>query len=83
MPFKELFPAPDAPHSRTTKAAGAHPVYTEEQMNAVMFTHRGATTTSDEVALAMVRVLRFGLDLAISCIGTQRPYWCEAEVWHE
>ena len=39
-------------------------MYTEEQMNAVVIAHRNAKTTSDKVALAMAKVLRFGLDLA-------------------
>lgn len=62
--MKEFFPAPDAPHIRTTEAAWAHPVYTEEQMKSVVVAHREAKTMSDKVALAMVRTLRFGLDLA-------------------
>lgn len=62
--IKEFFPEPDAPHIRTTEAAWTHPVYTEEQMKAVVVAHREAKTVSDKVALAMVRVLRFGLDLA-------------------
>jgi ubiquinol oxidase len=33
-------------------------------MNAVTISHREAKTTSDKVALAMVRILRWGLDLA-------------------
>lgn len=62
--MKEFFPAPDAPHIRITEAAWSHPVYTEAQMNEVVVAHREAKTASDKVAMAMVRVLRFGLDLA-------------------
>jgi ubiquinol oxidase len=62
--MKEFFPAPDAPHIRTTEAAWSHPVYTEAQMKEVIVAHREAKSFSDKVALAMVRVLRFGLDLA-------------------
>jgi ubiquinol oxidase len=39
-------------------------VYNEEQMNAVVVAHREATTTSDRLALAAVKVLRSGLDFA-------------------
>lgn len=62
--MKEFFPAPDAPHIRTTEAAWSHPVYTEDQMKSVVVAHREAKTMSDKVAMAMVRVLRFGLDTA-------------------
>jgi len=64
MAMKEFFPAPDAPSIRQTEAAWTHPVYTEAQMNEVIVAHREAKTYSDKVAMAMVRVLRFGLDLA-------------------
>jgi ubiquinol oxidase len=33
-------------------------------MEAVVVAHRAAKTMSDKVAMAMVRLLRFGLDLA-------------------
>jgi ubiquinol oxidase len=49
---------------RKTPAAWPHPVYNEEQMNAVVVAHREATTTSDRLALAAVKVLRSGLDFA-------------------
>jgi len=62
--MKEFFPAPDAPSIRQTEAAWSHPVYTEAQMQEVIVAHREAKTFSDKVAMAMVRVLRFGLDLA-------------------
>ncbi|KAM0717963.1 hypothetical protein Q7P37_006295 [Cladosporium fusiforme] len=64
MSMKEFFPAPDAPHIRVTEAAWSHPVYTEDQMKSVVVAHREAKNASDKVALAMVRLLRFGLDLA-------------------
>lgn len=62
--MKEFFPAPDAPHIRVTPAAWPHPLYTQEQMDAVKFDHRETRNMSDRVALTMVRVLRWGLDLA-------------------
>lgn len=39
-------------------------MYNEEQMNAVVVAHREAKTTSDKLALAAVKVLRAGLDIA-------------------
>lgn len=62
--IKDFFPAPDAPHIKTTEAAWAHPVYTYEQMEEVKVAHRNAKTMSDRVALGVLRVLRWGLDLA-------------------
>jgi ubiquinol oxidase len=38
--------------------------YSYEQMEAVKFSHRETRTFSDKVALAMIRTLRWGLDLA-------------------
>ena len=62
--MREFFPEPDAPNIVQTKAAWTHPGYTEEQMNAVVVARKEAKTMPDKIALAMVRVLRFGLDLA-------------------
>lgn len=62
--IKEFFPAPDAPHIKTTEAAWPHPVYTREQMEEVRVAHRNAKTWSDYFALTMVRILRTGLDFA-------------------
>ena len=59
----EFFPAPESPHIKKTEAAWPHPVYTNDQMNAISVSHRDAKTRSDRVALAMVRMMRFGLDL--------------------
>lgn len=49
---------------RRTEAAWPHPIYTPEQMNAVVVAHREAKTWSDKVALIAVKVLRYGLDFA-------------------
>ena len=62
--MKEFFPTKDSPHIRITEAAWPHPVYTQEQMDAVVVAHREAKTFSDKFALTMVRILRWGLDLA-------------------
>lgn len=48
---------------RRTEAAWSHPIYTFEQMNAVVVAHREAKTYADKVALLAVKVLRFGLDV--------------------
>lgn len=62
--IREFFPEADAPSIKKTEAAWPHPIYSPEQMDAVKFSHREAETFSDRFALAMVRILRWGLDLA-------------------
>lgn len=64
MLMKEFFPTKETPEIKKTPAAWAHPIYTEDQMNAVVVAHREAKNWSDKVALIAVRILRFGLDLA-------------------
>lgn len=62
--WKEFFPKPDAPNIRETPPAWPHPVYSEEQMKEVEIAHREAKSMSDKVAVAFVRTLRWGLDIA-------------------
>ena len=62
--LKEFFPAPDTPNIKTTKSAWSHPIYTEEEVNRIVIAHRQAKTWSDWTAMGMVRMLRWGLDLA-------------------
>jgi ubiquinol oxidase len=62
--MKEFFPIQESEHIKRTPPAWSHPVYTEEQMNAVVVAHREAKNWSDRVALTAVRILRWGLDLA-------------------
>jgi len=63
--IKEIFPAqPDQPNIRITKAAWPHPLYTKEQMESVIIAHRTAKTWSDYCAVGVIRVLRWGMDLA-------------------
>ncbi|KAL1639012.1 inducible alternative oxidase 2 [Diplodia intermedia] len=62
--IKEFFPEKETESIRKTPASWEHPFYTHEQMNAVKIAHREAKTWSDWTALAMTRVLRWGLDLA-------------------
>ncbi|KAI5816077.1 alternative oxidase-domain-containing protein [Pyronema omphalodes] len=44
--------------------AWSHPVYTREQMEHIKIEHRKCSTWSDYVALAAVRLLRWGFDFA-------------------
>jgi len=49
---------------KVTPAAWPHPVYGYDQMNQVVVAHREVKTMSDRVAFQMVKILRWGLDLA-------------------
>lgn len=62
--IREFFPSKETPFIKKTEAAWPHPIYTPEQMNSVQVGHREARTASDRFALFMVRMLRWGLDLA-------------------
>ncbi|KAJ5095015.1 hypothetical protein N7532_007306, partial [Penicillium argentinense] len=46
----------------TQKSNWTHPVYTQEQILAVQTAHRKASIWQDKVALATVKVLRWGMD---------------------
>ena len=63
--LKEFFPQADSPSIRQTPPAWPHPIYTQEQMDAVVVAHRDARTFSDRLALTLVRILRWGLDRAM------------------
>ncbi|KAI4850958.1 putative alternative oxidase [Aureobasidium sp. EXF-8845] len=62
--LKQFFPEPETPSIRITEAAWPHPIYTKEQMESVVIAHREAKTWSDWTALAAIRTMRWGLDLA-------------------
>ncbi|KAL8693068.1 MAG: hypothetical protein Q9218_002032 [Villophora microphyllina] len=63
--IKEVFPPPpDSPNIKVTPPAWHHPVYTEDQMNAIVVAHRETKNWADQVALAAVRLLRWGMDTA-------------------
>ena len=62
--IKEFFPQPDNPHINRTPPAWPHPLYTQEQMDAVTIAHRETNNWSDKVALTMAKILRWGLDRA-------------------
>lgn len=50
--------------SHIRSSANQPPSYTKEQMESVKIAHRDAKTWSDWTALAALRVLRIGMDLA-------------------
>ncbi|KAK4999021.1 inducible alternative oxidase 2 [Elasticomyces elasticus] len=62
--IKEFFPEPNAPQTRITQPAWKHPIYSQKQLEDIVIAHRQAKDWSDWVALAAVRTLRWGLDLA-------------------
>ncbi|KAF2088580.1 putative alternative oxidase AlxA [Saccharata proteae CBS 121410] len=62
--IKEYFPQPDTEKVRKIEAAWAHPIYSYEDMKRVTIAHRDAKNWSDWVALAMIRTMRWGFDLA-------------------
>lgn len=63
--LKEYFPEPDAPNIRKTEASWKHPYYTEPQMKEnIIVAHRETRDWSDKVALGMVKLLRWGTDIA-------------------
>lgn len=62
--IKEFFPKPETDKIRETAPAWPHPGFTKDQMEAVAFAHRDVRNWSDRVALAMIRTMRWGLDLA-------------------
>ncbi|KAL8874368.1 MAG: hypothetical protein Q9174_000267 [Haloplaca sp. 1 TL-2023] len=63
--IKEVFPPPpDSPSIKVTPPAWHHPVYTEEQMNAIQVAHRETKNWADRVAFMAVRLLRWGMDTA-------------------
>ncbi|KAF2834816.1 alternative oxidase [Patellaria atrata CBS 101060] len=62
--MKEFFPEPETKNIRVTEAAWPHPIYTQKQLENVIVAHREVRNRSDRFALAMVRLLRWGLDRA-------------------
>lgn len=61
----EVFPPPkDAPSIRVTPAAWQHPVYSEEAMEKIAVARREVKTWSDWTAFNLVRLFRWGTDLA-------------------
>lgn len=61
---EKYFPPADTKNIKITRPAWHHPIYTEQQMNAIQVAHREKETWSDSIAHAMLRLLRFGMDTA-------------------
>ncbi|KAI9171927.1 Alternative oxidase [Paramyrothecium foliicola] len=64
--LRDIFPAKDTPHIKTTKPAWPHHGYTMEEMLAVEPAHRQPRVFSDWAAWKLVRFARFWMDL---CTG--------------
>ncbi|KAL3423706.1 alternative oxidase [Phlyctema vagabunda] len=64
--LRDYFPEPEHSHAiRKTEAAWPHPKYDAEDMQKkIYFAHREPQDFSDRIALLMVRLLRWGTDLA-------------------
>lgn len=62
--LRDIFPAKDTPHIKTTKPAWPHHGYTKEEMLAVKPAHREPRTFSDWAAWKLVRFARFWMDVA-------------------
>lgn len=62
--IKEFFPVAETEKVRKTEAAWRHPVYTQQQMEAIKIAHRDAKTFGDKLALNTVRFMRYMMDLA-------------------
>ncbi|KAH8704804.1 putative alternative oxidase AlxA [Talaromyces proteolyticus] len=60
--IKEFFPKVETKQIVEVESAWRHPVYTEAQMRSIQVSHRQARNWSDWFALAMARVLRWGMD---------------------
>jgi hypothetical protein len=61
--LRDIFPAKDTPHIKTTKPAWPHPGYTREEMLAVEPAHREPRVLSDLLAWKLVRLARFWMDI--------------------
>jgi hypothetical protein len=61
--LRDIFPAKDTPHIKTTKPAWPHPGYTREEMLAVEPAHRKPRVLSDLLAWKLVRLARFWMDI--------------------
>ena len=63
LSMREFFPETHTPHIRRTDPAWPHPIYTQEQMDAVTVAHRNAKTWSDYFALSAIRTMRWFFDI--------------------
>ncbi|EPE29129.1 oxidase [Glarea lozoyensis ATCC 20868] len=63
--LREYFPQPETEMIRKTKPAWEHPEFAYEDMKTkIFYAHRKPADFSDRVALFMVRMLRWGTDIA-------------------
>lgn len=79
----EFFQPPkDLPHIKQTPASWPHPGVTDEQLKAVEIAHREPRTLSDKTAYNMVRLLRWGTDLATGYRhDPNKPYVMNERKW--
>lgn len=79
----EVFPAvKDLPNIKETRAAWPHPDMTSKQLNSIQIDHRPTQTFSDKVALAMVKMLRWGTDKATGYRhDDSKPYIMTSRKW--
>ncbi|KFA79631.1 hypothetical protein S40288_04087 [Stachybotrys chartarum IBT 40288] len=62
--LRDIFPAKDTPHIKTTKPAWPHKGYTMDEMLAVTPAHRKPQGFTDWAAWKFVRIARFWMDIA-------------------
>jgi hypothetical protein len=61
--LRAFFPEPETKHIAKTDAAWHHPVFNADDMrNKIFPAHRPPRSTSDKVALALIRTARWGMD---------------------
>ncbi|KAK4937126.1 inducible alternative oxidase 2 [Elasticomyces elasticus] len=79
----EFFPPPkNTPNIKTTPASWPHPTASEEQLKQIEVAHREPRTFSDWAAYNMVRVLRWGTDLATGYRhDPNKPYVMNERKW--
>ncbi|KPI39348.1 Alternative oxidase, mitochondrial [Cyphellophora attinorum] len=79
----EYFPPPkNAPHIKLTPPAWPHEGVTEEQLKGIVVAHREPRTWSDWTAYNMVRILRWGTDLATGYRhDPNKPYVMNERKW--
>lgn len=80
----EVFPpARDLPNIKETRAAWPHPKLTDEQLTSVEIDHRETRNISDKIALAMVKLLRWGTDLVTGYRHDEsKPYVMNERKWY-
>jgi hypothetical protein len=79
----EYFPPPkNAPSIKITPPAWHHPIYSEQDMNAIKIAHRESKTWSDWVALGFCRLFRKGMDISTGYRhDPNKPYVMNERKW--